>query len=253
MFSCFHHPVGLLFHCFSYQRLFETCPLIFDTVFEQKWLLPKTWQTANAFHTEEWNLVQKSWKFVLNRTMISTLLYKQEDKLELSKPKCLFFPSTPAISSAMHRTTFFSRHTDNPLMGHETNLTGLFLMNESRKCQSASHKGRVRVVNFFPVIYKLIYTYTCPRSWMSNELVTLAYGQKSERSPEGRTLFRWLINRDGERIVRMQACQTVIEDKHQRQQNPHRNRTHINYFSIQRILKLSMSHDCFYSITPFSL
>lgn len=32
-----HHPVDLLFHCCSCQRLFEKCPYIFDdTVFEQK-------------------------------------------------------------------------------------------------------------------------------------------------------------------------------------------------------------------------
>lgn len=145
----------LLFHCFSCQRLFEKCPLVFDIVFEQKWLLPKTWQTANAFHMEEWTLLQKSWKFVLNRTIISILLYKQEGKLDLSKPKCLFFPSTSAISSAMHRT-MFSHHTGNPLTGHETNILGLFLMNESGKCQHASHTVRVRVVEYFSPVYKLI-------------------------------------------------------------------------------------------------
>lgn len=96
----------------------------------------------------------------------------------------------------------FSHHTCNPLMGHKINLMGLFLMNESRKCQSASHTVRVRVVNFFSAIYKLIYTHTCPISWMSNELLTLACGQKSERSPGGGVLFRLLINRDGEGMVR---------------------------------------------------
>lgn len=108
VFSGFHHPIDLLFHCFSCQRLFEKCPLIFDDiVFEQKWLLPKTWQTANAYCTEEWNLAQKSWKFTINRTIISTLLHKLEGKFDLIKPKCLFLPCTPIISSAAYRTVLF--------------------------------------------------------------------------------------------------------------------------------------------------
>ena len=104
---CVQAFIILLIYCFTVsavKRLSETFPLTFDIIFEQKWLLPKTWQNANTYHTEEWSLVQRSWKFILNRTIIPPLLYKQEGKFDLIKPKCLFFPSTRIISSAMHRT-----------------------------------------------------------------------------------------------------------------------------------------------------
>lgn len=108
VFSSFHRTVDLLFHYFSCQRLFEKCPLIFDDiVFEQKWLLPKTWQTANAYHNKERNLVQKTWKFILKTTITYTFLHKQEGKFDLIKPKWLLFPFTPIISSAMHRIMLF--------------------------------------------------------------------------------------------------------------------------------------------------
>lgn len=142
MFSSFHHPVDLMFHCLSCQRHFEKCPFIFDdTVFELKRFLPMTWQAAKAYHTEEQNPVKKSWKFIL-KNIISTLLNKQEGTFDLIRLKSLFFASTLTIYSAMHRTA-----GGKPLIGYEINSMDLFLMNKNRKCQRVSHIVRVRMVS----------------------------------------------------------------------------------------------------------
>jgi hypothetical protein len=53
---CFQAFIILLIYCFTVSAVkdYEKYPFIFDdTVFEQKLLLPKSWQTANAYQTEE--------------------------------------------------------------------------------------------------------------------------------------------------------------------------------------------------------
>lgn len=74
-------------------------------------------------------------------------------------------------------------------MGHETNLMGLFLMNETRKPQSASHTVRVRAKIFFQLYINSympthVLDHECQMTFML--AFTLVYGQKSERSPGSR-------------------------------------------------------------------
>lgn len=60
------HPVDLLFHCCSCQRLFEKCPYIFDdTVFEQKKITPRDLAHHKCIpHQGAGASTKKSWKFI---------------------------------------------------------------------------------------------------------------------------------------------------------------------------------------------